>query len=262
MGLLIVLLAYKIITKKKRKSAPLLKKYEEIPPERDVPLLAAKVRLRGAPQNVPVADFISEAAKTVVEMVGRIAREYTGGSRVLSLEFSDANGVEKIKLALDPDFTVENLLNFIDGAADVLEETALSVTDKYAIALNPVLKALNLGDSFRTVTAKNVIIYLRKSADKERKALQKKEEKQIKADKKKEEKKNKEKDKRPKRSIRDLFKRKKDAERAAAEITEEEKIKAYVKIVNSVIANVVLETLPQLAKNARKLYGDGFGGEK
>lgn len=260
LGFFLVVITYKILSKTKRKQKPLLKKYEDIPAEKDLALIAAKTRMRNAAQNVPVADYIAEAAKTIVEMVGRIAREYTGGSRALTLEFADANGIEKIKIVLDPDFTIENLLNFLDGVADVLENTVLTVTDKYAIALNPVLRAMSLGDSFRSVTAKNVVLYLRKSAEKERKALAKKEEKIIKTERKKLEKGKRE--EKPKRRLRDLFKKRKKIVEKIVETTEEEKIKAYVKLINSVVLNVVLETLPELAKNARKLYGEGYGGNE
>ena len=52
----------------------------------------------GMCQNVAIADYVSEAAATIVEMICRIAKEYTGGERILKLGYTDFEGTEKLNL--------------------------------------------------------------------------------------------------------------------------------------------------------------------
>ena len=278
-GVAMVLLVYKIVTKVKKKPEKTLKKYEKISPDEDLPLCNAKKKIKDVDVNSPIADYVKKSAEIIVEMLAEVAFEYTGGSRTVDISSVDAEGAETVKLTFDADFTLENAMCFVRSVADVMENTALNVTDKYAVALNPILKALNLGDRFRNVTVKNVVFYLQKSVEKESRSLDKKENKLLKEEQKRIEKEKLAEEEKKKNWFLSLFKRKRRKKNASRDWksaiknlikknrketpvipkVEEDKSKFYIRMLNSVISNVMIEVLPALADNARKLYGNGYG---
>jgi|GEM_PF-6542265 len=249
-GLLAVLLIYKIATAVKKKSTPKIKKYLYVPQEEDQALIKARDDIKKLNTGVSPNEFISSAIMVLVELVDDISKEYTGSTRDVTLEVLDANGQKRFSLRLDTDFTLENAVVFVENVATLVETAALKITDKYAIALNPILKSLDLGNDFRSVTVKNALMFLKENTEKATKKLEK------------EEAKRKKKETREKRNLKNLFKHKKEIKENIKDgiktVTEEEKQKSYVKILNSVIGTVFTSVLPDLADNVRKLYGDGY----
>ena len=269
LGLALTALLYFIFVKVKRKKKPASKPYERLNPAEDAPLVEAIGELERISLDISPVDYVQTAAGLLLPMFQNIAKEYTGGVRSVSLVAS-IDGTEKKRISVDTDFTIENLMFFLQDVADVSENTLLAVTDKYSSIVNTALSLLGLGGSVRTVTAKNVFLFLRKNAEKKSKKLDKLEQKQAKATEKlriAEEKRErnakapyKRKGRRFFAFFHNIFPKRKTAEKEPQ--GEREKTEAYNKLINKVLAEVFRNMLPGLADSVRKLYGNGYeGGE-
>lgn len=254
-GLLLVVLAYKIAVAVKKTAEPKLGAYKPVPPESDKPLNNAKVRIKALSVAVKPSDYLSSAMDILMELVSKVSKEYTGGEKDVTFEKVDEEGNKRLSFTVDTDFTLENAVLFVEKTIDLVEDTLLKITDKFSLALNPVLKGLELGSDFRKVTVKNAVMYLRKSSTKETKKIARA---QLKQEKKRKKGLGKEKKESP---INKLFRRKKERQAELETIAEEEKIKVYHKILNNVVANVIMSILPAFTDNVRRLYGDGYTEE-
>lgn len=184
-GLALILAIYQIFAHLKAKSPKLLKTYEEIASEEDEAIKNLKEKLRSLDTKISIEKFLFESINLTSETISEIAREYTGGKKSVVLSFGLGEKQDDLELSFDLDFSIDDFLIFVENVSDVVENTVLSVTDKYSILVSSFLKFIGLGKSVREITAKDVILYLNEKAQRKEqkllKAVEKKEKKEEKA---------------------------------------------------------------------------------
>lgn len=194
-GLALILAIYQIFAHLKAKTPTLLKDYEEIDPEEDEIIKNLKEKLRSLDTKISIEKFLFESVRLTSNAISEIAKEYTGGRKSIILNLGFGESREDLELTFDTDFSVDDFLIFVENTADVVENTVLTVTDKYNILVNSFLKFIGLGKSVREITVKDVILYLNVKAQRKEqkllKAVEKKEKQEEKAKQKAEQKKKK-----------------------------------------------------------------------
>lgn len=188
-GLLLILVIYLIFVRLKAKKPALSKEYESIELENDEIIKKAKEKLYSLDTKKGIANYLFEALQITVDSILEIAKEYTDGKKTISLSWTFNGKLPDVNICFDVDFAVEDFLIFVENSTDVVENTVLTVTDKYNVLVNSFLKFIGLGRSVRDITVKDVILFINGKA-------QKKEQKLIKAVEKKEKQKEKERKKR------------------------------------------------------------------
>lgn len=207
LGIALILIIYQIFVHLKAKNPTLCTEYKEIDPENDPVIIKAKEKIYSLDTKISIEKFLFSSTQITVDAIRDIAKEYTGGKKSISLTWTLNNSSTDLDLTFDTDFSVEDFLIFIENTTDVIEDTILSVTDKYSILVNSFLKFIGLGKSVREITVKDIILYLNEKAQKKEQKLLKAVEKKEKQDEKarlKEDKK--------KKSLEDKKKAKKDNE--------------------------------------------------
>lgn len=208
-GLALILAIYQIFAHLKAKKPNLLKAYEDIDPEEDEAIKNLKEKLYSLDTKISIEKFLFESVKLTSFAISEIAKEYTGGKKSIILNLGLGEKHDDLELSFDTDFSVDDFLIFVENTSDVVENTILSVTDKYNILVSSFLKFIGLGKSVREVTAKDVILYLNEKAQRKEqkllKAVEKKEKQEEKAKQKAEKKKKKLENKKPTSKIESKF---------------------------------------------------------
>lgn len=182
LGIALILIIYQIFVHLKAKKPTLCTEYEEIDPENDPVIIKAKEKIYSLDTKISIEKFLFSSTQITVDAIRDIAKEYTGGKKSISLSWTLNNSSPDLDLTFDTDFSVEDFLIFIENTTDVIEDTILSVTDKYSILVNSFLKFVGLGKAVREITVKDVILYLNEKAQKKEQKLLKAVEKKEKQD--------------------------------------------------------------------------------
>lgn len=186
-GVGVVVLAYKIFANLKAKPPKLNKKYREIPLGSDQNIKSALDKLHSLDIKSGIDIYIINSSKILVDEIKAIACEYTGGKKYVSLNISLDDNSPSIALDFDADFEVEDFLVFLQEIIGVIENTILTVTDKYYVLVNSFLRFIGLGTSIRDITLKDLILFLNQKAVKKDKKLTKVIERQDKKEERKQE---------------------------------------------------------------------------
>lgn len=185
LGVALIMLVYFIYTRLKAKPPKLKKNYEYISSDGDPVVLEAKQKLYSLETKVSIDSYVVQSVEILIEAIKKIACEYTDGKKYLSIDFISNPKYPDLDLSFDADFVVEDFLIFIQEVSKVAENTVLTVTDKYSVLVNSFLRFTGLGQSVRTVTVKDVVLYLNQKAEKSQKKLEKAVEKKTVEDEKK-----------------------------------------------------------------------------
>lgn len=185
LGIALILLIYQIFVKLKAKKTVLKTEYREINPKDDPIIIQAKEKLHSLDTKNSIEKFLIDSTQIGIDSIKEIAKEYTGGKKYVTLTSGLSEKYPNFDLTFDTDFAVEDFLFFIENTTDVIENTVLSVTDKYSILINSFFKFIGLGKTIRDITVKDVILYLNLKAQKKEqkliKAIEKKEKQEQKA---------------------------------------------------------------------------------
>lgn len=232
-GLALILVIYQIFVHLKAKKPTLCTEYKEIDPERDTVILKAKDKLYSLDTKISIEKFLFESTQITVDAIRDIAKEYTGGRKTITLNWCLNNKFPDLDLCFDTDFSVEDFLIFVENTTDVVEDTILTVTDKYSILVNSFLKFIGLGKSVREITVRDLILYLNEKAQKKEqkllKAVEKKEKQEEKARQKEEERKKKlenKKNEKKENKFLDFFKPKQDKKKPLIKTHKREETKS------------------------------------
>lgn len=173
LGVALIMLVYFIYTKLKAKPPKLKKNYEYIEENEDAVVAEAKRKLYALDVKVPIDSYVVRAAGILLEAIKEIASDYTEGKKFLSIDFLNNEKYSDLDLSFDADFVMEDFLIFVQEVSKVVENTVLTVTDKYSVLVNSFLRLTGLGQSIREITVKDVVLYLNQKADKSQKKLEK-----------------------------------------------------------------------------------------
>lgn len=173
LGVALIMLVYFIYTRLKAKPPKLKKNYEYISAENDEVVIEAKQKLYSLDTKVSIDTYVVKSAEILIEAIKKVASEYTDGKKFLSIDFLSNPKYPDLDLSFDADFVVEDFLIFISEVSKVAENTVLTVTDKYSVLVNSFLRFTGLGQSVRTITVKDVVLYLNQKAEKSQKKLEK-----------------------------------------------------------------------------------------
>lgn len=293
LGILLVLLVYKIFTKTQAKPLKLKKKFEEDDLLNDEIEKEGVALIRGLETKQSIDSYAMQSLNILIQTLKKIACVYTDNKHTVELNLEGLQ--EKypyLSLSFDTDITIENALKFIAESGVIIENTLLETVDSYSTLASTFLRFLGFKGNVRDITVKDIVLYLNKKADKKNKSLEKKEAKLLKESEKQEEKKRKqlekekleeerEKEKRKAEKKKDhrnkkgsdkkennpnwlsnLFKRKPKEEKDNKEENFDKKekidISAYDKPVNKVLREIFIRLIFSLGGEVKRLYGDGF----
>lgn len=290
LGILLVLLIYKVFTKTQAKPSKLKKNFEESDLLNDDIEKNAVAVIKSLDTKQPIDVYAFQAINTLVQALKDTAKVYTDNKHTVEISLEGLQ--EKypfLSLSFDTDITVENALKFIAEGGDVIEKTLLDTISNYSALVSTFLRFLGFKGNIRDITLKDVVIYLNKKAEKKDKKLEKQEAKLQKENEKLEVKRLKllEKEKLEKKKLEErkkkegskkksdkrvhgestnkflaLFKRKpKEKDTTKEEKTEKQEkteLTAFVKPVNKVLREVFIKLIFSLCGEAKRLYGDGF----
>ncbi len=176
LGILLVLLIYKIFTKTQAKPLKLKKNFEETDLiNHDIEQNAVAI-IKGLDTRQPIDVYAIQALNALIQALKDTAKVYTDNKHTVEITLEGLQ--EKypfLTLSFDTDITVENALKFIAEGGDIIEETLLDTIDSYSALASAFLRFLGFKGNIRDITIKEVILYLNKKAEKKNKKIEKQE---------------------------------------------------------------------------------------
>lgn len=295
LGILLILLVYKVFTKTQAKPLKLKKTFDEEDLLNDDIEKNAVADIKALDTRQAIDVYTFKSVNILVQALKDIAKIYTGNKHMIELNLEGLK--EKypfLSLTFDTDITIENALKFIAESGEIIEKTLLDTIDSHSALSYAFLKFLGFKGNIRDITVKDVIIYLNKQSEKKNKKIEKKEEKLQKENEKLEakkikqlekerqekekekllskkshrKKKNKESDnkfltffkKKPKeeKTKKEKPKKEKPKKEKKEEREEKQELSSFLKPVNKVLREIFIKLTFSLGGEVKRLYGDGF----
>lgn len=166
----LILLIYAIFLKVKAKVPKLKKQYQYLSPSEDAAVINAKFKLKEIDLKQNIDCYIASCADVMVGLMKEIAENYTDGEKCLTITLTTTDK-KNLDFTVNADFSIEDFLIFSKNTVSVIENTVLTVTDKYGVLVNSFLKIIGLSGNVREITVRDIVFYLAQKAEKKEKKL-------------------------------------------------------------------------------------------